>query len=112
MLMTKERRSAIRTLRGWAISVLQETGAIRECEEHGWMQDRADPHARQRAFASPAKTRQADSLGQRRSRKSRTYWPRSATHVLIARRTAKEPAPGNRRRPGWPSVRAEPKKCR
>jgi hypothetical protein len=51
MLMTKERRPAIRTLRGWAISVLQEAGAIRECEEHGWMQDRADPHARERAFA-------------------------------------------------------------
>jgi hypothetical protein len=38
MLMTRERRPAIRTLRGWAISVLQEAGAIRECEEHGWMQ--------------------------------------------------------------------------
>jgi hypothetical protein len=50
MLMTKERRPAIRTLRGWAISVLAETGAIRECGEHGWMQDRADPHARERAF--------------------------------------------------------------
>ncbi|MCK1715055.1 hypothetical protein [Bradyrhizobium sp. 143] len=50
MLMTKERRPAIRTLRGWAISVLQDAGAIRECEEHGWMQDRADPHARERAF--------------------------------------------------------------
>ena len=49
MLMTKERRPAIRTLRGWAISVLQEAGAIRECEEHGWMQPRADPHARERA---------------------------------------------------------------
>src|SRR4029077_14578500 len=49
-LMMKERRPAIRTLRGWAISVLLETGAIRECEEHGWMQDRADPHARERAF--------------------------------------------------------------
>jgi hypothetical protein len=24
--------------------------AIRECEEHGWMQDRADPHARERAI--------------------------------------------------------------
>jgi hypothetical protein len=34
-----------------AILVLQETGAIRECETHGWMQDRADPHARERAFA-------------------------------------------------------------
>jgi hypothetical protein len=50
MLMTRERRSAVRTLRGWAISVLTEAGAIRECEEHGWMQDRADPHARERAF--------------------------------------------------------------
>jgi hypothetical protein len=50
MLMVKERRPAIRTLRGWAISVLQDAGAIRECEEHGWMQDRADPHARERAL--------------------------------------------------------------
>jgi hypothetical protein len=32
------------------MSVLQEAGAIRECEEHGWVQDRADPHARERAF--------------------------------------------------------------
>ncbi|MBR0881213.1 hypothetical protein ABIF65_007758 [Bradyrhizobium japonicum] len=50
MLMTKERRPQIRTLRGWAISVLQDAGAIRECEKHGWMQDRADPHARGRAL--------------------------------------------------------------
>ena len=52
MLMTSERRPAIRTLRGWAIHVLLEAGAVRECEEHGygWMQDRADPHARERAF--------------------------------------------------------------
>ena len=50
MLMSKERRSAVRTLRGWAISVLHDAGAIRECEEHGWMQDRGDPHARERAF--------------------------------------------------------------
>ncbi|WFU81311.1 hypothetical protein QA645_00730 [Bradyrhizobium sp. CIAT3101] len=50
MLMTKERRPAIRTLCGWATSVLQEAGAIRECEEHSWMQDRADPHARDRAY--------------------------------------------------------------
>ncbi|MFG3593076.1 hypothetical protein [Bradyrhizobium sp. RDI18] len=46
MLMTKERRPAIRTLRGWAISVLQEAGGLRECEEHGWMQERADPQSR------------------------------------------------------------------
>jgi len=50
MLMTKQRRPAIRTLRGWAINVLNEAGAIRECQEHGWMRDRADPHARERAF--------------------------------------------------------------
>ena len=50
MLMFKERRPAIRTLRGYAISLLYEAGAIRECEEHGWMQDCADPHARERAL--------------------------------------------------------------
>lgn len=50
MLMTSERRPAIRTLRGWAINLLQDAGAIRACEEHGWMQDRADSHARERAF--------------------------------------------------------------
>ncbi|MHC2277240.1 hypothetical protein ACVME8_003851 [Bradyrhizobium diazoefficiens] len=50
MLMIKGRRPAIRTLRGWAIGVLQEAGAIHECEEHGWAKDRADPHARERAF--------------------------------------------------------------
>jgi hypothetical protein len=48
--MFKERRPAIRTLRGWAISMLQEADAIRECEEHGWLHDRADPDARRRAL--------------------------------------------------------------
>lgn len=50
MLTKKERSRAIRTLRGWAIHVLREAGAIHECEEHGWAKDRADPHARERAF--------------------------------------------------------------
>ena len=69
MLMTSERRPAIRTMRGWAIDVLQNAGAIRECEEHGWMQDRADPHAWERAIDSPVKTRQqAFPLMQRRPR--------------------------------------------
>ena len=40
----------IRTLRAWAIAVLQEAGAIRKCEEHGWLQDRADPDARAQAL--------------------------------------------------------------
>jgi hypothetical protein len=48
--MTRERRPAIRTMRGWAIHVLQDAGAIRACEEHGWIQDRADPHARKLAL--------------------------------------------------------------
>ena len=50
MLRLIEQRPTIRTLHGWTISVLEEAGAIRECEAHGWMQDRADPHARERAF--------------------------------------------------------------
>ncbi len=37
MLMMKERRPAFRTIEGWARSVLLDAGAIRECEEHGWM---------------------------------------------------------------------------
>ncbi|MGJ4954801.1 hypothetical protein ACQR1H_04110 [Bradyrhizobium sp. HKCCYLRH2015] len=49
MLTTTERRAGIRSLRGWAIHVLQEAGAIHECEEHGWAKDRMDPHARHRA---------------------------------------------------------------
>ncbi|WP_349626912.1 hypothetical protein [Bradyrhizobium sp. UFLA03-84] len=48
VLMTKERPKAIRTVRGWVINVLQEVGAIHECEEHG-AKDRGDPHARDRA---------------------------------------------------------------
>jgi hypothetical protein len=51
MLIVIERRAAIRTLKGWAISVLLEADAIRECEEHGWMIDRADPYASDRALA-------------------------------------------------------------
>jgi hypothetical protein len=50
MLVMKERQPAIRTIEGWATSVLLEAGAIRECEEHGWMKDRTDPHAKQRAI--------------------------------------------------------------
>ena len=50
MLTTHKRRPATRTLHGWAIEVLQEVGAIRECEEHGWMRERADPHAREHAL--------------------------------------------------------------
>jgi hypothetical protein len=49
MSTIKKQRPVIQASRGWAISVLLEAGAIRECEEHGWMKDRADPHAREHA---------------------------------------------------------------
>jgi hypothetical protein len=77
MLMMTERRLTTRTLRGWAIHVLQEAGAIRECEEHGWMQDRADPHARERAL-SPVETRQQASPLMKPRRGFARCWTRSA----------------------------------
>ena len=46
MQTIEKQRLPTRTIHGWAISVLHEAGAIRECDEHGWMKDRADPHAR------------------------------------------------------------------
>jgi hypothetical protein len=50
MLILKNRRPGFQTPEGWAIRVLVEAGAIRECEEHGWMKDRTDPHAREHAL--------------------------------------------------------------
>jgi hypothetical protein len=52
-----ETRQAIRTHRGWAISVLQEAQAI-----HGWAKDRADPLARDQRSTSRACTRRQDCL--------------------------------------------------
>jgi hypothetical protein len=63
MLMATERRPAIRTLRGWAISTLLDAGAIRECEQHGWMQDRSDPHARERAVEAAERVAERVSKG-------------------------------------------------
>src|SRR5215831_8859995 len=50
MLYVIERKRPIRTLRGWAIATLQDAGAIRECEYHGWLIDCADPHAFEQAL--------------------------------------------------------------
>lgn len=50
MLMFRERDPAYRTIERWARSVLFEAGTVRQYEEHGWMQDRSDPHASERAF--------------------------------------------------------------
>jgi hypothetical protein len=38
-------RPAYRTIQGWALGLLLEAHAIRECEQHGHMKDRTDPHA-------------------------------------------------------------------
>ena len=72
MLMMKERRPAFRSIEGWARSVLLEAGAIRECEEHGWVRDRSDP-------PRPA------SLRIRRSLLFAMCWIRSATPARTAR---------------------------
>ena len=50
MLMTKERRPSWRVVERWAISVLLEEGAIKQCPDHGYIQCRGDPDARARAF--------------------------------------------------------------
>jgi hypothetical protein len=50
IVVMKEHQPAFRTVEGWATIVLLEVGAIRECEEHGWMSDRSYPHARERAL--------------------------------------------------------------
>jgi hypothetical protein len=51
MLMLGERRPTYRTLEGWAVGVLLEAGAVHECEPHGHVKDRADPHAWDRAVS-------------------------------------------------------------
>jgi hypothetical protein len=88
MLMTKERRPAIRTLRGWAISLLQEAGAIRDCEEHGWMQDRSDPTRASEPSKPPATIRRPASLPMRRRPRCGKSWTRSATPAPSVRPTS------------------------
>lgn len=75
-------RPATRTLQ-WTIEVLREAGAIRQCEERGWMQDRAGPHARERAVTMLVS--RSGSHRSTRSPKSTTYRTRSATPVRSAR---------------------------
>jgi hypothetical protein len=101
MLMMKERRPAIRTLQGWAISVLLDAGAIRECEEHGWMKDCGDPDARERALAaarqdppsgvSPDEAAAAVATCARSVRPisdaGRRCWPSGAAQARLAVRT-------------------------
>jgi hypothetical protein len=41
----KPRREAFRTLHGWALGLLVETGAVWECPYHGHIIDGTDPDA-------------------------------------------------------------------
>ncbi|MEH2504276.1 hypothetical protein V1290_003087 [Bradyrhizobium sp. AZCC 1578] len=50
MRMTKERQPAMRTLRGWAVSVLQEAGAIRDARSMAGCRPALIPHAQERAL--------------------------------------------------------------
>jgi hypothetical protein len=48
--MLRRERPDFRTVDRWAIGLLHESGAIHECDQHGWAKDRADPHAREEAL--------------------------------------------------------------
>jgi hypothetical protein len=45
----KKQISSARSLEGWAIRVLLECHAIRECPDHGHMRDNTDPSAWRKA---------------------------------------------------------------
>jgi len=49
-MLTRERRPDFRSVDRWATKLLLEVGAIHECHEHGWAQDRTDPHAQEQAL--------------------------------------------------------------
>jgi hypothetical protein len=49
-MLTRERRPDLKAVDRWAIQVLHESGAIHECDQHGWAKDRTDPHARAEAL--------------------------------------------------------------
>ena len=85
MLVMKERQPPFRTTEGWARLVLLEVGAIRECEEHGWMRDRSDPHARERALCIARHEPLSVSLRSERLLRFATCWIRSETPVQSAR---------------------------
>jgi hypothetical protein len=48
-VVIENRREPYRSLRGWAVGLLLETGAIRECLDHSHLCDATDPAAWRRA---------------------------------------------------------------
>lgn len=45
MSSVSKTRSPFRSADGWALGLLIEAGAVRECPDHGHMKDRSDIHA-------------------------------------------------------------------
>ena len=88
-----EERSANRTIRGWVIAVLLEAGAIRECEEHGWMRERGDPHAREHALDIASKIRHLDYRRRQRPEQSQKFSTRLGIPVLSAHQSELVAAP-------------------
>src|ERR1700684_773791 len=84
MLVMKERQLPFRTAERWARLVLLEVGAIRECEEHGWMRNRSDPHARERALFIAR--HEPPSLRSERLLRFATCWIRSETPSRVPAR--------------------------
>ena len=78
MLMTSELGRRKRTLHECEIHVIQGAGAIHECEKHGWMQDRADRHARERAFETACRDPPARVSTDEAVAEVRGCWNRSA----------------------------------
>jgi hypothetical protein len=50
-------RKPYQSLEGWALGILIEEHAIHQCDHHGYMRDRADPHALNRARARAERER-------------------------------------------------------
>jgi hypothetical protein len=48
-VVIEKRREPYRSLRGWAVGLLLETGAIRDCVDHSYLCDATDPDAWRRA---------------------------------------------------------------
>jgi len=55
---------ACRSVEGWAVTVLLDAHAIVACESHGFIRDRADPDAWQRARMVAAETPFASASAQ------------------------------------------------
>lgn len=89
MLMTKERRTAIRTLRLGDLGAARDPASVSTRSTAG-CRTRTDPHARERALAE-ARLDPPAALRTRRLRKSGTSWNRSATAPSVRPIAARPP---------------------